>query len=80
MPCSMAPTRMCVCRMRGRELSVANAGTLPTAGSVQSTRRFTTHPGGHGMGLYLVRRICERYRWGIRLENTTEGVLATVEF
>ena len=41
-------------------------------------RRFTTHPGGHGMGLYLVRRICERYRWAIRLENTAGGVIATV--
>jgi len=69
------------CRMHGRELSVANAGTLPETDLAHATsRRFTTHPRGHGMGLYLVRRICERYRWGIRLENTSEGVLATVGF
>jgi hypothetical protein len=30
--------------------------------------------------LYLVRRICERYRWAIRLENTGAGVLVTVGF
>jgi signal transduction histidine kinase len=70
-----------ICRMRGRELKVINAGTLPEPGLTQApNRRFTTHPGGHGMGLYLVRRICERYRWGIRLENTPEGVLASVGF
>ena len=32
------------------------------------------------MGLYLVRRICERYRWTIRLENKSDGVSATVAF
>ncbi|HEY5806716.1 MAG TPA: HAMP domain-containing sensor histidine kinase [Povalibacter sp.] len=69
------------CRMRGRELSVVNAGALPeTDLALATSRRFTTHPRGHGMGLYLVRRICERYRWGIRLENTSDGVLATVGF
>ena len=69
------------CELHGRELSVANAGTLPqTDLTLASSRRFTTHPRGHGMGLYLVRRICERYRWKIRLENTPQGVLATVGF
>lgn len=42
--------------------------------------RFTSHPGGHGMGLYLVRRICERYGWAIRLENAAGGVTATLAF
>jgi signal transduction histidine kinase len=69
------------CELHGRELKVANAGALPEPDLVQSSsRRFTTHPRGHGMGLYLVRRICERYRWQIRLENTPTGVLATVGF
>lgn len=70
-----------VCRLSGRELMVTNAGTLPQIdlGALPS-RRFTTHPGGHGMGLYLVRRICERYHWGIRLENTAAGVTVTVGF
>jgi signal transduction histidine kinase len=70
-----------VCRLQGRELTVANTGALPEADLTRTQpRRFTTHPSGHGMGLYLVRRICERYRWSIRLENTVGGVLATVGF
>jgi signal transduction histidine kinase len=69
------------CVMKDRELIVSNAGALPQADLSQpAARHFTTHPGGHGMGLYLVRRICERYRWGIRLENHAEGVRATVGF
>jgi signal transduction histidine kinase len=68
------------CRLSGRELSVSNAGSLPSTDPSQPARRFTTHPGGHGMGLYLVRRICERYRWEMKLENTTEGVRASVGF
>jgi signal transduction histidine kinase len=68
------------CELHGRELSVANAGALPADLTQAGSRRFTTHPRGHGMGLYLVRRICERYRWNIRLENTPEGVLARVGF
>ena len=69
------------CEMHARTLSVMNAGTLPdTAPGSSPSRRFTTHPRGHGMGLYLVRRICERYRWTIRLENTPDGVMARVEF
>jgi signal transduction histidine kinase len=69
-----------LCRLQGRALSVANAGALPALGSQFPQRRFTTHPAGHGMGLYLVRRICERYRWEIQLENAGGGVEVTVEF
>jgi signal transduction histidine kinase len=69
------------CELRDRTLSVANAGALPEAALTHSgARRFTTHPRGHGMGLYLVRRICERYRWDMQLENTPQGVMAKVEF
>jgi signal transduction histidine kinase len=69
-----------LCRARGRELIVSNSGTLPADDLANASRRFTTHPGGHGMGLYLVRRICERYGWAIRLENSADGVTATVAF
>lgn len=69
-----------LCRSHGRELVVTNAGTLPTDNLSAASRRFTTHPGGHGMGLYLVRRICERYGWEITLENGPLGVSATVAF
>jgi signal transduction histidine kinase len=69
-----------LCRSQGHELLVTNAGTLPTENLTSAPRRFTTHPGGHGMGLYLVRRICERYGWEIRLENSPRGVTARVGF
>jgi signal transduction histidine kinase len=69
-----------LCRSHGHELLVTNAGTLPTENLTSTPRRFTTHPGGHGMGLYLVRRICERYGWEIRLENSPRGVTARVGF
>lgn len=68
------------CCSHGRELTVSNSGALPSPNPAVTTRRFTTHPSGHGMGLYLVRRICERYGWSIRLENTPSGVTATVAF
>ena len=69
-----------LCRAHGRELIVSNEGSLPASDAATAPRRFTTHPSGHGMGLYLVRRICERYGWAIRLENSAEGVTATVGF
>lgn len=69
------------CSSRGRSLTVSNAGTLPAVDLARAPRRFTTHPGGHGMGLYLVRRICERYGWIIRLESHDDGaVMASVAF
>jgi signal transduction histidine kinase len=69
-----------VCRADGRELVVSNSGALPAGQLENIPPRFTSHPGGHGMGLYLVRRICERYGWVIRLENAGGGVTATLAF
>jgi signal transduction histidine kinase len=69
-----------LCRSHGRELVVSNAGALPAGQLENMPPRFTSHPGGHGMGLYLVRRICERYGWAIRLENAGAGVTATIGF
>jgi signal transduction histidine kinase len=69
-----------LCRADGRELVVSNAGALPAGQLENIPPRFTSHPGGHGMGLYLVRRICERYGWAIRLENAGDGVTATLAF
>jgi signal transduction histidine kinase len=58
-----------------------HSGILPSTGALENIPpRFTSHPGGHGMGLYLVRRICERYGWAIRLENAGGGVTATLAF
>lgn len=68
------------CESRGRELVVSNSGAFPHGDMSNPARGFTTHPSGHGMGLYLVRRICERYGWSIKLENTPRGVSAKVVF
>ena len=43
----------------------------------QSRNRRT---GGSGLGLYLVRMILERHGASCRIENTTDGVRATVRF
>jgi signal transduction histidine kinase len=69
-----------LCRLAGATLTIENAGMLPADSLATTPRRFTTHPAGHGMGLYLVRRICERYGWELRLENIDPGVRATLRF
>src|SRR5690606_11795711 len=38
------------CESRGRQLIVSNSGALPSADLASLSRRFTTHPAGHGMG------------------------------
>jgi signal transduction histidine kinase len=44
-------------------------------------RSYSTKEGGTGLGLNLVRRICDRLHWTITLESTPgEGTLATVQF
>jgi signal transduction histidine kinase len=68
------------CRLAGATLTIENTGVLPPDSLATTPRRFTTHPAGHGMGLYLVRRICERYGWTLQLENTSTGVRATLRF
>jgi len=53
-----------------QKLVVRNAGRLDdTQSSNLFQRGFTTRSGGHGMGLYLARRICERYGWQIALQT-----------
>lgn len=69
-----------LCRRQGRQLEIINAGHLPAAQLDDLPRRFTTHPSGHGMGLLLVRRICERYGWPIQLSDQAGTVLARIEF
>jgi len=58
--------------LSSNELIVRNAGELSDMQSSQLFRRgYTTRPGGHGMGLYLARRICDRYGWTITLQSIT---------
>ena len=42
---------------------------------------FTTKPDGSGLGLNLVRRICDRYGWELRLESKlNSGTAVTIDF
>lgn len=44
-------------------------------------RSYSTKASGTGLGLNLVRRICDRFHWTITLESTPgEGTVATVKF
>lgn len=44
-------------------------------------RNFTTKPGGTGLGLNLVRKICERFRWPLSLDsNTGQGTTVKIQF
>lgn len=64
-----------------RTLKVSNAGQI-TVGDLPHIfePRFTTRAGGHGMGLYLARRICERYGWQISIESDASGTTAVLVF
>lgn len=70
-----------LCRLEERRFTVTNAGHLRQEQLQQVFERgYTTRAGGHGMGLYLARRICERYGWQIGLSNGSDRVVATVTF
>jgi signal transduction histidine kinase len=69
------------CQLTGREIVVSNSGVLDERNAQRVfERNFTTRPGGHGMGLYLAKRICQRYGWEIGLAQAGEQVVARVKF
>ena len=69
------------CRLTQDAFSVSNQGHIPDEQLPQLfTRGYTTRTGGHGMGLYLARRICDRYGWQISLRNEGCDVTAKVLF
>lgn len=69
------------CRLTQESFSVSNRGHIPDQQLAQLfTRGYTTRTGGHGMGLYLARRICDRYGWQISLRNEDDEVTAQVLF
>jgi signal transduction histidine kinase len=69
------------CRVDQGALTVENEGEIAPADLPRVfDRSFTTRTGGHGMGLYLVKRICERYGWAVQLASHGHHTVATVRF
>ncbi len=68
------------CTLRERTLIVANAGEIPTRDLPHIFEPRFTRGGGHGMGLYIARRICERYGWSLRIDSNSERTCATCNF
>lgn len=67
--------------LHDRTLTVINAGGIADSDLPRVFEpRFTTRPGGHGMGLYIARRICERYGWQLTLRSDNDATTATVIF
>jgi signal transduction histidine kinase len=68
-------------KLQERTLTVGNTGRISDNDLPHIfDPRFTTRAGGHGMGLYLARRICERYGWQIRIDSDVAGTTAVLTF
>lgn len=68
------------CVFDDRTLVVTNTGEISERDLPHVFKpRFTTGA-GHGMGLYIARRICERYGWRLNLESDLAGTRATCTF
>ena len=70
------------CEIRGRTLAIRDSGTgiAPEHMAQVFDRNFTTRPGGYGVGLYLTKRICDRFGWTVQLDSTPAGTTAMVTF
>jgi signal transduction histidine kinase len=70
------------CEIEDRTLSIRDSGPGIAAEHLGQVfdRNFTTRPGGYGVGLYLSKRICDRYGWRIALRSTPAGTIASVTF
>jgi signal transduction histidine kinase len=69
------------CVLKGGMLQVGNGGQI-AAGDLPNIfkPRYTTRSSGHGMGLYLAQRICERYRWNLRIDSEGGGTTTVIDF
>jgi signal transduction histidine kinase len=64
-------------RDSGEGFDTAQAAERYTA----SLKHSVKQGGGSGLGLFLTRRICERFGWRLHLESTiAEGTLAMIDF
>ena len=70
------------CEIDERTLRIRDSGPGIPAEHMRQVfdRNFTTRPGGYGMGLYLSKRICDRYGWQLALESSPTGTTASVTF
>ncbi len=70
------------CEIKERTLCIRDSGPGIAAEHMRQVfdRNFTTRPGGYGMGLYLSKRICDRYGWLLSLESSPSGTTACVTF
>jgi signal transduction histidine kinase len=70
------------CALRDRTLEIRDTGSGIAPEHMQQVfdRNFTTRPGGYGVGLYLSKRICDRFGWQIDLSSTPQGTTASVTF
>jgi signal transduction histidine kinase len=70
------------CEVNDRTLRIRDSGPgiAPEHMKQVFDRNFTTRPGGYGVGLYLSKRICDRYGWQLTLETSPAGTTASVTF
>ncbi len=71
-----------VCEVEERTLRIRDSGRGIAAEHLHQVfdRNFTTRPGGYGVGLYLSKRICDRYGWQLTLDSGPNGTTASVTF
>jgi signal transduction histidine kinase len=64
-----------------RSLTVRNSGGINDTDLPRVfDMRFTTRTGGHGMGLYIARRICDRFQWKLDIASNPNSTQAVVTF
>jgi len=68
------------CRLRGRTLTVSSDGEISAEARERLFERHFTTGGGHGMGLYIARQVCERYGWDLQITSARGRTHATVTF
>jgi hypothetical protein len=69
------------CLLKGSEFTVTNQGQIDEEQLDHIFKRgYTTRSGGHGMGLYLAKRICDRYGWSITVASNSNRVDAHISF
>ncbi len=68
------------CAFKDRTLIVVNAGEISPKDLPHVFEPKFTKGGGHGMGLYIAQRICERFGWTLAIESSGANTRATCTF